>query len=140
MAYPGNDPTEDPRTRDHAADRSTEDSGQAAGGDAKRPGGPPIATRRAPEEDATQPLADRDGLYFFPEESIGESRVRWILQQGSSEERAWVISHLLRYAQWDDIWQYVSRDEVREVFAELDLPEGLRAAWSRMLKVEAPVA
>ncbi len=50
-----------------------------------------------------------------------------------------MISHLLRYAQWDDIWTYVSRDEVREIFPELDLPENLRNAWGRMLKVEAPV-
>ncbi len=60
-------------------------------------------------------------------------------QDGTARERAWAISHLLRYAQWDDIWTYVSRDEVREIFAELDLPENLRAAWARMLKVEAPV-
>ena len=30
-------------------------------------------------------------------------------------------------------------DEVREIFPDLDLPETLRAAWGRMLKVEAPV-
>jgi hypothetical protein len=52
----------------------------------------------------------------------------------------WVISHLLRYAQWDDIWTYVSRDEVKEIFPTLDLPENLRLAWGRMLKIEAPVA
>ena len=59
--------------------------------------------------------------------------------RGPSERRAWAISHLLRYAQWDDIWLYVSREEVREAFATLDLPENLRQAWGRMLKVEAPV-
>jgi hypothetical protein len=50
-----------------------------------------------------------------------------------------VISHLLRFAQWDDIWTYVSREEVREVFAEIELPENLRHAWGRMLKIEATV-
>lgn len=80
-----------------------------------------------------------ESLYFFPDQNVSEARVRWILGDGSREERAWVISHLLRYAQWDDIWDYVSRDEVREIFPELELPENLRAAWGRMLKVEAPV-
>jgi hypothetical protein len=45
----------------------------------------------------------------------------------------------LRYAQWNDIWSYVTRDEVREAFPELDLPPNLRTAWARLLKVEAPV-
>lgn len=39
----------------------------------------------------------------------------------------------------DDIWSFVSRDDVREIFPELDLPESLRTAWGRMLKVEVEV-
>ncbi len=87
--------------------------------------------------------ADRhpnEALYFFPEQKVSESRVRSILQHGSLEERAWVISHLLRFAQWDDIWTYVSREEVREIFPQLEMPENLQSAWARMLKIEAPVA
>jgi hypothetical protein len=78
-------------------------------------------------------------LYFFPEEEVSEGELREILAQGPPAKRAWAISHLLRYAQWEDIWTYVDRDEVREVFPELELPENLRAAWGRMLKVETPV-
>jgi len=78
-------------------------------------------------------------LYFFPDEDVTAERLRRVLDEGIDAERAWAISHLLRYAQWDDIWSYVSRDEVREVFDELDLPDNLRQAWGRMLKVEAPV-
>ncbi len=87
--------------------------------------------------------ADRDpneSLYFFPDQKVSESRVRSILQHGSLEERAWVISHLLRFAQWDDIWTYVSREEAREIFPQLEMPENLQSAWARMLKIEAPVA
>ena len=87
---------------------------------------------------------DSDGgagfLYFFPDEEISAGEVRAILAGDNHERRCWVVSHLLRYAQWDDIWQFVSRDEVRQLFAELDLPDNLRAAWARMLKIEAPVA
>ena len=61
-----------------------------------------------------------------------------MLLEGSVEEKADVISHLLRYADWEDIWTYVSRDEVRDIFTTLDLPDSLRAAWARMLKI-APV-
>jgi hypothetical protein len=79
-------------------------------------------------------------LYFFPQEPMTAEELRQILRQGTKAQRAWAISNLLRYAQWDDIWTYVTRDEVREAFADLELPENLRTAWGRMLKVEAPVA
>jgi hypothetical protein len=78
-------------------------------------------------------------LYFFPDQRVSEQEVRRLLQQGTREQRAWVISHLLRYAQWDDIWAYVTREEVKEIFPDLDLPENLRQAWGRMLKIEATV-
>ena len=79
-------------------------------------------------------------LYFFPDAEVTVTELEAALGGEDREARAWVISHLLRYALWEDIWLYVERDEVREIFAELDLPETLRVAWGRMLKVEAPVA
>ena len=90
-------------------------------------------------------MADRDtnvdvpSLYFFPDRPVSEEQARRMLA-GSAGERAEVISHLLRYAEWDDIWRYTSRDEVREIFTALDLPDSLRAAWARMLKIEATVS
>ncbi len=86
------------------------------------------------------PADEVEGLYFFPDQAVTESQMRQTLHRGTEQERAWAVSHLLRYALWDDIWRYVSREDVREIFAELELPEKLRAAWGRMLKVEAPVA
>ena len=79
-------------------------------------------------------------LYFFPDQKVTAEEARHLLRHGTIEQRAWVISHLLRYAQWDDIWTYASREEVKEIFTDLDLPENLRHAWGRMLKIEAPVA
>ncbi len=84
-------------------------------------------------------LRSKEELYFFPDQTVSEAALREILDQGSRERRAWAISHLLRYAQWEDIWSYVSRDAVREIFLDLDLPDNLRAAWGRMLKMEVPV-
>jgi hypothetical protein len=87
-------------------------------------------------------MTGTESLYFFPDREITVEELKEILENGPRDQRAWAVSHLLRYAQWDDIWSYVSRDEVREIFAELDLPDNLRQAWGRMLKVETetPVA
>ncbi len=97
-------------------------------------------THRMSGASRTRDGLDRpDALYFFPDQKVSDAEARQLLRQGTQEQRAWVISHLLRYAQWDDIWIFVSRDEVREIFPDLDLPESLRGAWGRMLKIEAPV-
>ena len=89
---------------------------------------------------APQDFREGGFLYFFPEHEIEPEELDSILRGRDRERRCWAISHLLRYAQWDDIWMYVSRDEVRDLFPELDLPENLRVAWGRMLKIEVPVA
>ena len=93
------------------------------------------------DKDPSQPEEESapETLYFFPENEVTEAELQEILVSGDPDRRAWAISHMLRYAQWDDIWTYVDRDEVRKVFSELDLPENLAQAWARMLKIEAPV-
>lgn len=82
--------------------------------------------------------SEDEPLYFFPERHVTEGQLRRLLAQGTSEQRAWAISHLLRFAQWDDIWRHVSREQVREIFPELELGK-LRDAWARMLKVDLKV-
>lgn len=77
-----------------------------------------------------------DTLYFFPDQPMTATELRRVLAEGAPDRQAWATSHLLRYADWEDIWTFVSRDEVRERFGELDLPPTLRAAWARILKIE----
>ena len=107
-------------------------------GDPKRPqdrGRLPVKA----ETGATPTRRDEGTLYFFPDASVTPSQLQRILDQGSRAERCWAISHLLRYAQWDDIWLLVTREEVRELLPEIELPDNLRTAWARILKVETPV-
>ena len=78
-------------------------------------------------------------LYFFPDQEITAEELTEILAGDDRERRRWAMSNLLRYALWEDIWQFVDRDEVREMLDELELSDNLRQAWSRMLKSEAPV-
>ena len=84
-----------------------------------------------------RPDLDRgEALYFFPDAPLSAGQLRHLLAQGTPERKAWAISHLLRYADWDDIWKFVERAQVKEHFALLDLPATLRAAWARMLRIE----
>lgn len=77
-----------------------------------------------------------DLVYFFPDREITVDQVRQLLERGTESDRVWVISHLLRYAQWDDIWHYVTREQVKDVLPALDLSDSLRQKWAKMLKVE----
>ena len=90
-------------------------------------------SNKPPETGGAEPL------YFFPEAQVTRAELETILAGGTESERAWAVSHLLRFAQWDDIWLYVTRDEVRQIFPSLELPDTLGQAWARMLKIEAPV-
>ena len=82
---------------------------------------------------------DEPTLYFFPDQEWTASELKAALEGDDRERRAFAISHLLRYALWEDIWLHVTRDEVREIFWELEMPDNLQVAWARMLKIEAPV-
>jgi len=81
-------------------------------------------------------LERAEALYFFPDTPMTAGQLRHLLAHGAPERRAWALSHLLRYADWDDIWLFVTREQVREGLPALDLPPGLRAAWARILRTE----
>lgn len=105
-----------------------------------RPGKRPIENPPPVDHQGREVAAEEELIKFFPEDDVTEARLHGLLKGGSVEERAWVISHLLRFAPWDDIWTYVSRDEVREIFDRVELSESLRAAWARMLKIRPSCA
>lgn len=81
-------------------------------------------------------LESTEVLDFFPDREMTTSGLRRLLQDGALAERAWAVSHLLQFAAWDDIWTFVSRDEVRALFPMLELPPGLRRAWARLLQID----
>lgn len=77
------------------------------------------------------------GVYFYPDRVVSESEVRRMLASGTRSERAEAVSRLLTYAEYDEIWSWVDRDAVRDLFDDLDLPERLRSAWARNLGLVA---
>jgi hypothetical protein len=89
--------------------------------------------------DAPKTSVGSTGLYFFPGAEVSRADLEAILGGDDRRRKAWAISHLLRYAVWDDIWQWTSRDQVRDLFGDLDLPANLRTSLARMLKIDAEV-
>ncbi|MEZ4708282.1 MAG: hypothetical protein R3A44_13810 [Caldilineaceae bacterium] len=57
--------------------------------------------------------------YFFWDYEITHKQIEQILQSNSPAEKAWVISRILQYAKWDDIWRYLTLDDIRQVFDQV---------------------
>jgi hypothetical protein len=89
--------------------------------------------------DAPKTSVETKALYFFPGAEVSRAELEAILAGEDRSRKAWAISHLLRYAVWDDIWQWTDRDQVRDLFGDLDLPANLRTSLARMLKIDAEV-
>ena len=58
-------------------------------------------------------------LYFLWDYDISDEDIRRILNSGSSSEKAWIITRILEYAKWDDIWRYLTVADIRENFEHL---------------------
>jgi hypothetical protein len=98
---------------------------------------------RVPGTDLPELDRREEPLPFIPDRPVTPSELRRLLAEGTLEARAWAVSRLLLYAEWDEIWTFVTRDEVIGLFGELELPPALREKWARMLRIEespAPTA
>jgi hypothetical protein len=78
----------------------------------------------------------RKRVYFFWDYDLTEEDVREILAGDDVHRRAWVISRILNAARWDDIWKYITVDDIRAHFDLLRfrLPY-LRELWTHALEV-----
>ena len=73
--------------------------------------------------------------YFFWDYDITEEEIRDILRGDNQVEKAWVITRILEYARWEDIWRYLTVDDVRESFEQLGLKPYLRDLWASAIEV-----
>ena len=73
--------------------------------------------------------------YFFWDYDITEEEIHDILQGDNQVEKAWVITRILEYARWEDIWRYLTVDDVRENFEQLGLKPYLRDLWAYAIEV-----
>ncbi len=102
-------------------------------------GGPAILYNRwTMMDDASlfrQP-SSRKRVYFFWDYDLSEEDVREILAGDDEYRKAWVISRILNAAHWDDIWKYVTLDDIRTHFDQLRFRTPYqRELWTHALEV-----
>jgi len=76
-----------------------------------------------------------DCPYFLWDYNISETEFNRILRGENETERIWAISRLLESARYDDIWKYISLNEVKTMFPKLKLKSPVCQAWEYALQV-----
>ena len=54
--------------------------------------------------------------YFIWDYDFSEEKVWEILQGDNEYYKTWLVGRILQYARWDDIWKYLTLDDVRACF------------------------
>ncbi len=80
-------------------------------------------------------MAKNKYLPYFWEHKITPQRLKEILNSDDEGERNWAIARLLESAPLSEVWEYLSFDEIKLVFADLQLKKPVRKAWEKALKV-----
>ncbi|OGC06906.1 hypothetical protein A2526_01040 [candidate division WOR-1 bacterium RIFOXYD2_FULL_36_8] len=68
-------------------------------------------------------------LYFFWDYDLSEKEVVNILKTGNKTEKNWIIARILEYAKWDDIWKYLSLNQIKEALPSLKINPKFKNIW-----------
>lgn len=72
--------------------------------------------------------------YFLWDYDLTEKDVKKILKEGNEFSRIWLISRILESAKYEDVWKYLSLEEVLQVFPRLKLKRAIKSVWLNAFK------
>jgi len=73
--------------------------------------------------------------YFLWDYNLTENGVRQILRGKNDTEKIWLTSRILESAKYEDIWRFLSLQEIKEIFPRLKLKKPIKEAWNYALDV-----
>lgn len=73
--------------------------------------------------------------YFLWDYNLTEDGVRQILHGKNDAEKIWLISRILESAKYEDIWRFLSLQEIKKIFPRLKLKKPIKEAWNYALDV-----
>lgn len=75
-------------------------------------------------------------LPYFWDYQITQTRLKRLAKGLEGEtSQIWAISRLLESAPYEEIWQFVSLEDLRKIFPKLKLKKPIQKAWQRTLEV-----
>ena len=81
------------------------------------------------------PAAVRERPHFIWDYDMSEAEFRAMLAIGDERDTAWAIARVLEAARWDNIWKYLTLQQVRAWWPKLKRRREIRPVWEYALAV-----
>lgn len=70
-----------------------------------------------------------DRPYFIWDYDLSYSDVKAILQGDDPEQRYWLIGRIIECASWDDVWKFLTVNDIQEALPHLKIRKKLKGIW-----------
>lgn len=71
--------------------------------------------------------------YFLWDYNLTDADIKKIIRGGNEVEKQWMIGRILTSARYQDIWKYLTINDIVSEFPNLRLRPGVKQAWQRAL-------
>ena len=78
-----------------------------------------------------------DYLPYFWDYKLTASDLRAIFASKNPIKKRWALARLVESAPLEEIWKYITLDELRQEFPHLKLKQPVRRVWEKALKVRS---
>lgn len=73
--------------------------------------------------------------YFLWDYDLSENQIQTILHGNNEVEKLWLITRIITHAKFEDIWQYLTVEDIVKTFPKLRLSSKIKQNWQRALGV-----
>lgn len=73
--------------------------------------------------------------YFLWDYELTDSKIRKIIKGSNEVEKIWLVSRILTHARFEDVFKYLTINDIVNIFPKLSLPSNIKDAWKRALSV-----
>ena len=74
-------------------------------------------------------------MSFLWDYDLSEEDVHRILREGTPVERGWLVTRILEHAPWDEIWHYLTPEQIERDFDQIRFrSEQDRELWAYALR------
>ena len=73
--------------------------------------------------------------YFIWDYDLTDQGVKAILKSNNELEKTWMIGRILSSARYDDVWKYLTVDQIVKFFPKLRIRKEIKAVWKNALTV-----
>lgn len=73
--------------------------------------------------------------YFLWDYNLNDEQIRGILHGHNEVEKAWLVGRILTHAKFDDVWKYLTVEDIVDIFPKLQLPKKIKQDWERALMI-----